>query len=346
MIIKTIITTLDNLPLLKEQINLLKDDKLIGEIIVVNNGSIDGTKEWLDTQTGITIIHRENNGAGPGRNAGLNKAGYFDYVLMLDGGIRPLIGGTELMLDYLESNKEVDVISPEVATCFTTDYDLAHRRMFKRLTKDDSFLQSSLSSTAYALCNWKSWNNIRFSEEGPYAEPGWGVDDNDMAYRWNSLGITHHDFVGVLCYRRASGSFARLYKETGIWPNQYGSVYEKRNVLCWQQWPNYHRGLYGWPGEIEKSFVIDNIEYPDLAKRVKQIHNDNRKTGYEIIVNDSNLTQSTIDWLDIVCLRWHWGDTVIDKQGNIIKKNPNNEMFWTGDIIRNKSPRGKVIKVV
>ena len=42
MVIKAVICTLDNLPILKKQISILRAEP-IDEIIVVNNGSIDGT---------------------------------------------------------------------------------------------------------------------------------------------------------------------------------------------------------------------------------------------------------------------------------------------------------------
>ena len=114
---KAIITVLDNLSNLKESLAVLKQEPL-DEIIVVNNGSRDGTREWLASLSGhtknakraqysikgqpnIIVLNRQNLGAGPGRNAGLDAAGVFDYVLMLDGGIRPLRLGTQRMIDYL-----------------------------------------------------------------------------------------------------------------------------------------------------------------------------------------------------------------------------------------------------
>jgi len=125
--LKAIITSLDNLPLLKEQIPILRNDPLVDEIIVVSNGSNDGTNEWLATQPDLIPLIRENHGAGPGRNAGLEAAGEFDYVLMLDGGIRPLVDGTKRMLDYLERHpvtetrfKRVDVVGIDVGH-FETD---------------------------------------------------------------------------------------------------------------------------------------------------------------------------------------------------------------------------------
>ena len=176
--VKVIITTLDNLPMLKKQVSILRDDPLISEIIVTSNGSKDGTNEWLAGQDDLTAVIRENKGAGPGRNAGLDAAGEFGFVLMLDGAIRPLRGGAAGMLTYMKEHPKVDVLSPEVATCYTSDKDAAHRRF---VGIGHTFQQRALSGTAYALCNKRAWNDLRFSEEGPFGQPGWGVDDNEMA---------------------------------------------------------------------------------------------------------------------------------------------------------------------
>ena len=237
-IIKASICSLDNLPILKEQVEILRDDPLINEIIVVINGSIDGSREWIATQTGLTVINmEENRGASVGRNTGIDTAGKFDYILLLDGGIVPLRGSIGYMLDYLEKHPEVDVISPEIATCFSTNREEAWRRMPGPIDESTCFPQRMLSSTAYALCRFNAFDGIRFTEEGPYGKSGWKCEDNWMAFVWNEAGIIHHDFGGIKAYRKQSGSFARQYKETGVYPSQYGSVYEQALVLLWQLYP-------------------------------------------------------------------------------------------------------------
>ena len=349
--VTAIITTIDNLPMLQRQIPILLEE--CARIIVVNNGSLDGTADWLETlanQPRIMWLNRENKGAGPGRNAGLDMWDYSTlYTLMLDGGILPLRGGVAAMKDYLIRHPEVAVISPEVATCFVKDESQAAYIMPDTIPDNVCFPQSCLSSTAYALVRAEAWRAARFSEEGPFAEPGWGCDDNELAYHWYSLGIVHHDWAevfGVKLLRRTSGSFDRLFKETGIWPNQFGSVYEKRNVLMAQNWRFYYDPNFHTYGNIEKSFVITGMEYPGIARAIKRLHDEHANVSHEIIVNDDSLSPETLDWLEAVALRQTFGDTTIDKDGNIIKRCAENETEWTGDIIRNKLPRGKeIIKV-
>ncbi len=41
------------------------------QIIVINNGSTDCTREWLQAQTDLHVIHQDNRGAGGGFATGL-----------------------------------------------------------------------------------------------------------------------------------------------------------------------------------------------------------------------------------------------------------------------------------
>jgi hypothetical protein len=273
---------------------------------------------------------------------------------MVDGGILPVVGSVKALKDYLVANEEIHVISPEVMSCFTTERDKASLRFDHELKNEDVFLQSCLSSTAFALCRASAWV-VRFSEEGPYAEPGWGVDDNDMSYRWNTARIFHRDFTypatGIMYYRRAGGSHKRLLEETGVSAGGHGSVYEKRNCKCWQDWPHFHRGLWGKPGKIEKSYVFRGIEYPELARLVKKTHDaamieeDKEKIGYEVVVYTDGLSDATKDWIAERRYRFHKGDAVVDKHGKVIRRNADNEELWTGDFRVDEEPRGEVIDV-
>lgn len=336
MIIVAIITTLDNLSILKDQIRILKEDHLISKIVVVNNGSIDGTKEWLINQEGLVVVNRENNGAGPGRNSGLDAAGVFDYALMLDGGIRPLIGGTEKMLDYLEMVPGCDVIGVEIPD-FETDESKAWRRWPKVISEKITYQNYRLSHTAYCLSRACAWDGFRFCEIGPFSEPGWGADDDEMAYQWRDAGIVVDVVTGVHPYRRGSGSFNRLYRETGIWPNQYGSVYEQRVVWLQQNWPQYQPGIQ-W-GEPWLTVVVGANDPKIATKLIKIVHELMRERKFDppfdAIPNPYSVVlwsedPETLEWGEPRHLRQYHGDKII-LDGKIVSRREENESGWVGD---------------
>lgn len=88
--VAAIIVTYNRLGLLKECVQSLRDQtykKL--SIIVVNNGSTDGTTEWLDMQRDILKIHQANVGGAGGFFTGIKYAcehGY-EYSWIMDDDV-------------------------------------------------------------------------------------------------------------------------------------------------------------------------------------------------------------------------------------------------------------------
>lgn len=100
-----IVVTYNRLSLLKNAIYALKKQSYENRtVFVVNNGSTDGTKEWLDTQTDMIVINQENLGGAGGFYAGMKEAfdrGYEWIWLQDDDGeadtkqLEKLIAGAE-----------------------------------------------------------------------------------------------------------------------------------------------------------------------------------------------------------------------------------------------------------
>src|SRR5207248_3904175 len=85
---------------------LLRQSRPLEEIIVVNNGSIDGTRDLLSTRyPQVTVLDLQANvGAGAGYAAGLAYAATkkkHDWVWLLDHDSIPMAQGVEKLLQEL-----------------------------------------------------------------------------------------------------------------------------------------------------------------------------------------------------------------------------------------------------
>jgi len=341
--IPVVITTLDNCPMLRRQLPILRQDPYCAQIIVVNNGSEDDTRAFLDDQErrfdDLTVIHRENLGAGPGRNAGIDAAfawGDWGFISLYDGGMRPLVGGTEKMCNYLQRHPEVDLVAPDWHMLATSEAEAWHRWPHEILD-GQAYRNSNLSLTHFCLARRRAFDGIRFAEHGPFGQPGWGCDDDELAHRWCDEGIVVHAVQGIKAYRRASGSFARLQRETGVWPADHGSVYEQR--LVWmQQYQSKHGKGVQW-GLPWLTVVVEVGAVDWTAKTIKQAHDLLRKrrndppwqsawNPYQVVAWGGD--PSWHRWAGDRALRQHHGNKIIIEDKIVLRK-PSNESTWTGD---------------
>jgi rhamnopyranosyl-N-acetylglucosaminyl-diphospho-decaprenol beta-1,3/1,4-galactofuranosyltransferase len=100
-LVAIVVVTYNRLSLLKECIESLKDQtRKADTIIIVNNGSKDGTKEWLASQTGIIVIEQEMNiGSAGGFYVGMKYAveRNCDWIWVMDDDAAPVQNCLEKM---------------------------------------------------------------------------------------------------------------------------------------------------------------------------------------------------------------------------------------------------------
>jgi rhamnopyranosyl-N-acetylglucosaminyl-diphospho-decaprenol beta-1,3/1,4-galactofuranosyltransferase len=73
--VAAVIVTSNRLSLLKETVRAVKSQTFpIGKLIVVNNGSTDGTRDWLNRQQHLVVIHQSNTGGSGGFYTGIKAA--------------------------------------------------------------------------------------------------------------------------------------------------------------------------------------------------------------------------------------------------------------------------------
>jgi GT2 family glycosyltransferase len=106
------IVTRDRLENLKITISaVLNQTRKPNEILVINNDSTDGTKEWLEQQSGLTIINQENLGSSGGQFTAFSYSieKNFDWIWVLEDDIIPNPDCLELLL---ENSNENTILAP------------------------------------------------------------------------------------------------------------------------------------------------------------------------------------------------------------------------------------------
>jgi len=110
--IAAVVVTFNRLELLKECVNALHtQSRPLDVIIIVNNGSTDGTQDWLNTQKDIQAIHQENVGSSGGFHAGIEAAltsdADYDYVWLMDDDGFPETKALEILLEHVSPDTAV-----------------------------------------------------------------------------------------------------------------------------------------------------------------------------------------------------------------------------------------------
>ncbi|MEQ3237757.1 glycosyltransferase [Bacteroides cellulosilyticus] len=114
MRIAAVVVTYNRLQFLQKVIlSLKKQSVTVSDIIVVNNGSTDGTADWLKVQKELVVINQENVGGSGGFYAGIEYAhrrGY-DYFWCMDDDVYPRPDCLERLVNAMTD--EVGITCPK-----------------------------------------------------------------------------------------------------------------------------------------------------------------------------------------------------------------------------------------
>ena len=127
MRIVAVVVTYNRLELLKKNIDSLRCQTMpLSEIIVVNNGSTDGTREWLDAQKGLTVIHQENTGGSGGFHSGMRLAAEKDaeWIWCMDDDVFPRADCLAMFMRHTNDGR-IGILVPRrirAGKVFTTEF--------------------------------------------------------------------------------------------------------------------------------------------------------------------------------------------------------------------------------
>ncbi len=114
--ISIVIITQNSRRLLEPCIESIRDSvaQVTYEMIVVENGSTDGSQEWLRTQSDVqSIFNDKNRGVAPARNQGLRVA-QGRYLMILDVDTRVERNAIDTLVQCMDSHSEVGLGAPKL----------------------------------------------------------------------------------------------------------------------------------------------------------------------------------------------------------------------------------------
>jgi len=103
MNVVAVVVTYNRLRLLKEALHAVRAQTApIGKIVVVDNDSTDGTREWLSSQAGLEVIRQANLGGAGGFETGMKRAfdSGADWIWVMDDDVAARPDALEIMLRY------------------------------------------------------------------------------------------------------------------------------------------------------------------------------------------------------------------------------------------------------
>jgi len=167
-------------------------------ICVCDNGSSDGMADALrelDARIDVPhtfILNRENMGNSIARNQVIDHAleRNADYLLFMDGDIEIVPCSSVAMLRYKENNgSRLGCIGADSGG--QTPY--RERASASLYSIDGCKMETSnlVAWTQYGMFRREIFEvGCRFDEREPFHEPGWGFEDNDLAFQMEMKGYT------------------------------------------------------------------------------------------------------------------------------------------------------------
>ncbi len=157
------------------------------EIIVVDNGSVDGTCA-LEFGRAVYIKNEENRGISHGKNQGID-ASTGEYILLLDGDIIPMPGSIKCLMEFLDTTSESDAIGfyPNKHTNqMNKNGQIHHEEYCYNLFEAKPY---DCHCIYYGLYRRGIFDKVRFCTKGVFGAPGYGWEDFDFHGRMVQAGF-------------------------------------------------------------------------------------------------------------------------------------------------------------
>jgi len=112
MTIPIIIPCFNRLRLVRQTLDSLVENtpRKLYQLIVVDDGSTDGTREWLKEQRIDKLIFQENKGPGGAKNTGVKASGKTEYLYISDSDMYFKKGWLNALIDIYQQLPEIGIL--------------------------------------------------------------------------------------------------------------------------------------------------------------------------------------------------------------------------------------------
>jgi len=219
-------------------------------ICICDNGSDDGTaRELRALDESISLPHRfilnqSNLGNCVARNQIISYAREMEatYLLFMDGDIEIVPFSSFAMLRYLENHGRRLGCVGAWSMGQTTIRERASKALF---SIDPQRVESTniVGWTQYGMFRCAAFDDgIAFEAGGPFAGPGWGYEDNDLAFQMELKGYRNDYFSGMIYLHRNVRSSVQNLRRVGADPNVLCQRRKQYLIEKWAAHPNISSG--------------------------------------------------------------------------------------------------------
>ncbi len=210
-------------------------------VLVVDNGSSDGTARRIESSFDHPVLNFEliknvrNFGISVGRNQLIDGAveRKSDYLCLMDGDIEIVPLSSYVMVRYLECHSRLGCIGA-YSSSFTSERLKATKSLMEIQecrVKDD--IKCAWTQYGMFRCSMFKGGLIRFDESGPFGEPGWGFEDDDLHWQMDAKGWENKYFAGITyLHRNIRSSFPNL-QASGV---DVQVMFNKRKEYLIKKW--------------------------------------------------------------------------------------------------------------
>ncbi len=230
------------------------------ELIIVENGSTDGTVEYIEKikskYSNIKVIlNSENKGFSKGNNQGL-KIATGDYICLINNDILFTPDWLDSIVKLIENNSEVGLISPII-----NEFDNANININNYLEKSKSIIEKNKADIEYkytcffccACMKREVFEKVGFLDEN--FTPAW-FEDDDYCIRTLYAGYKNAIAPKVFVFHNHCQTSSKLTNAQEIF-NRNKDYYYKKHFIA------------QYISEIETE--NEKLKNKSFAKKIKKI---------------------------------------------------------------------------